>query len=141
MHVSSEPFQGESTTSADFQRWSARPAEPIKPIAAALPTGKDERDFATEAGSKFNTKGFVARQPAIPFTSHAFDSEPFQGESSMKNAYRQWDQKPSESCKPKFNPADSRPDDRQVRRSVEQPCAADHIASSTTRRAALCCQQ
>lgn len=99
MHVSNEPFAGQSTTREDFQRWSARPAELIKPLTSAAPTGPDERNFQTES-SNFNAKGYVARKPAIPFTSHVFDSsEQFEGESSMKAEFRKWDVKPSESFK------------------------------------------
>jgi hypothetical protein len=114
MHVSNEKFEGSSTHSDDFQKWSARPAEIIKPRTSAAPTGPDTRDFSTEAGAKFNSKGYVARQPAVPFTSHVFENEPFQGESSMKSEYRQWSVKPSESYKPKYNPEDRRPGDREV---------------------------
>lgn len=115
MHVSNEPFVGQSTTKEDFQRWSARPAESIKPLTSAAPTGPDDRDFSTENGAKFNQKGYVARQPAVPFSSHVFENEPFQGESSMKSDFKQWDVKPSESYKPKFNPEDRLADDREVR--------------------------
>jgi hypothetical protein len=114
MHVSNEPFQGQSTTKDDYQRWSSRPAESIKPQTNAAPTGPDDRDFVTENGSKYNPKGFVARQPAIPFSSHVFENEPFAGESSMKSDFKPWNVRPSESYKPKFNPADQLKDDRQV---------------------------
>ncbi len=73
MHVSGEQFVGESTTKGDYQRWSSRPAESVKPQHTQAPAGPETRDFATES-SKFNAKGFVARQPAIPFTSHVFDN-------------------------------------------------------------------
>jgi hypothetical protein len=75
MHVSNEPFQGVSTTKDDFPRWNSGPAQAIKPYTNAAPTGPDDRDFATEAGSKFNPKGYVARAPAIPFTSHVFAND------------------------------------------------------------------
>ena len=113
MHVSNEPFQGQGRSSEDYQRWSARPAEIIKPQTNAAPTGPDDRDFATSSGVSYNAKGYVARQPAIPFTSHVFENEPFQGESSMKSDFKQWNVRPSESFKPKFNPADQLKDDRQ----------------------------
>jgi hypothetical protein len=120
MHVTNEPFLGQSTSKEDFPRWSAKPAEMVKPQTNAAPTGADDRDFVTESGSKFNAKGYVARQPAIPFTSHVFENEPFQGESSMKDAYKQWDIKPSQSFKPKFDPNNALPEDREVRKKKKQ---------------------
>lgn len=123
MHVTHEPFVGESTTRADFQRFNAKPATPQKPSTSAAPTGPDERDFQTTAAAAYNPKGYVARQPAVPFTTHVFDSDgPFAGESSMKSDFRAWDARPAQSFKPKYNPADLQPDDRQVS-SHAQPCS------------------
>jgi hypothetical protein len=75
MHVSNEPFVGEPTSKVDFPRWSAKPAESVKPQHTTAPTGPDTRDFATSSALAFNDKGVVARQPAIPFTSHVFSND------------------------------------------------------------------
>jgi len=137
MHVSSEPFQGTSTTKADFQRWSARPAEPIRPVPAAAPSGKDDRTFATEAGSKFNPKGFVARQPAIPFSSHVFaDDESRSFETEHSSHYAQ--PPPSEPC-----PSDALVRENQAAAAMGKPPAKavaghllyHHDAASNTYRA------
>lgn len=107
MHVSNEPFDGQSTTKLDYQRWSAKPPSPIRPSTHAMPTGPDERNFQTEASQHFNSKGFVARQPAIPFNSHVLGhhgEDTGTGESNMKADYRQWDVAPAQSFKREHKP-------------------------------------
>jgi hypothetical protein len=130
MYVSNEPFVGQSTTKDDYQKWSAKPAEAIRPAQSAASTGPDDRDFATENGSKFNSKGFVARVASVPATSHVFDREPFAGESSMKDAYKQWENsRPSESCRPVFAPQEARKDERQFRTEKQDNYNRHNVAS------------
>jgi hypothetical protein len=73
LFVAGEPFTGRSTHQEDFPRWHTNPPKSFKPGVSSIAPDKEDRDFLTEHGHRYNPKGNVARKPVLPFKSHVFD--------------------------------------------------------------------
>jgi len=74
MHMSGEPFIGISRSREAHTPFPhSRPSPSFKPMLTSAAGGEEDRDFCTTSAAGFNNKGYVARKPAIPFTSHVFD--------------------------------------------------------------------
>ena len=80
-------FEGQSTSSADYQQWTAaKAAEPFRPVGQALVTA-ETRDFQSESRTEYGRKNAAPAVSAAPKRAYEPSPAKFSGQSEYSSAH------------------------------------------------------
>ena len=79
-------FEGQSTAQADYQKWSATPAQPFRPVGNQQAVA-ETRDFRSEASEEYGRKQAAPAVSAAPKRAYVPSPVKFSGESEYSSQH------------------------------------------------------